>query len=72
MAIFSFDITFSSHALLRQGITEARLLDGSRFHRTFVDADDAHTAELTAIDMSRRVMSRYIDDVMVTGCYPRF
>lgn len=73
MAVFSFDVTVSSHALLRQGRTEVRVpFSDDTFHRVFVEADTQHEAELVAVEMAQLVASRYNPDVMVTGCYPRF
>lgn len=77
MAVFSFDITVSSHDLLRRGVTEARIpFSGAgpegRFHRVFVEADSWHEAELVAIEMVWLTVSRYNPGVMVTGSYPRF
>lgn len=77
MAVFSFDITVSSHDLLKQGVTEARVLydepgDAARFVRVVIEADTQHEAELVAIEMVWLTVARYNPDVMVTGAYPRF
>lgn len=75
MAVYVFDITVSSHDLLRLGVTEARIPwsgsgDAARFHRVAVEAESWHAAELVAIEMVWLVVSRYNPDVMVTGSYP--
>lgn len=67
MPVFSFDVTVSTNALLKRGITEARL-PGSphHHHRIVVEAEDRDTAALTACQMAA-----CIPGVMVTGCYDR-
>lgn len=75
MAVFTFDITVSSHDLLRRGVTEARIPlsgpgDAARFHRVQVEADTWHEAELVAIEMVWLTVARWNADVMVTGSYP--
>jgi hypothetical protein len=49
---FSFDATFSTHDLLKTGVTEARI-PGSQHqhHRVVVDAEDRDTAALLAAQM---------------------
>jgi hypothetical protein len=75
MAVFTFDITVSSHDLLRRGVVEARIPfsgsgDAARFHRVQVEADTWNEAELIAVEMVWLVVSRFNADVMVTGAYP--
>lgn len=75
MAAFTFDITVSSHDLLKRGVTEARIPlsgagDEARFHRVTVEADSWHDAELVAVEMVWLVVSRYNPGVLVTGAYP--
>ena len=66
--IVSVDVTLSTHALLRQGITEARI-PGSphHHHRVVVDADSYTEALLTAAHMAHTTHPH----AMVTGTYLR-
>jgi hypothetical protein len=67
MDIYSFDVTVSSHDLLKRGITEARL-PGSphHHHRVVVAADNRDDAALAAAQMAA-----CIPNAMVTGVYDR-
>jgi hypothetical protein len=67
MTVFSFDVTVSSHDLLKRGITEARL-PGSphHHHRVVIAADNRDDAALAAAQMAA-----CIPGVVVTGCYDR-
>jgi hypothetical protein len=51
--IFSFDVTVSTHNLLKAGVTEARIY-GSPYnhHRIVVAAPDRDTAALVAAQMA--------------------
>lgn len=53
MTVFSFDVTVSTHDLLKAGVTEARI-PGSRHrhHRVVVEAEDRDTAALIAAQMA--------------------
>lgn len=52
MVTYSFDTTFSTHDLLKVGITEARLPGSQhRHHRVVVAAEDRDTAALLAAQM---------------------
>ncbi len=67
MMVFSFDVTVSSHDLLKRGITEARL-PGSphHHHRIVIEAPNRDDAALAAAQMAA-----CIPGAMVTGVYDR-
>lgn len=52
MAVWSFDVTVSTHNLLRRGVVEALLLNGERHHRVVVAADTYAEAFLIAGQMA--------------------
>lgn len=66
--IVSVDVTLSTHALLKQGITEARI-PGSphHHHRIVVDAQDYTQGLLLAAHMAHTTHPH----AMVTGLYLR-
>ena len=66
--IVSIDVTMSTHALLRKGITEARL-PGSphHHHRIVVEADTYTEALITAAHMAHTTHGH----AMVTGTFLR-
>jgi hypothetical protein len=50
--IYSFDVTISTHDLLKAGVTEARLWGSpEHHHRVVVDAPTRNEAALTAAQM---------------------
>jgi hypothetical protein len=65
MPVFSFDVTVSTHDLLKQGVTEARL-HGSlhTHHRVVVAGRDRNEAALIAAQMASC-------HAMCTGLYDR-
>ncbi len=67
MTVYAFDATVSSHALLKRGITEARL-PGSphHHHRIVVEAPTVDDAALIAAQMAAS-----IPGAIVTGLYYR-
>lgn len=68
MAVFSIDVTMSSHDLLRRGVTEGRLPGSQhRHHRVVVEASDEVEALLTAAHMAHTCFGH----AMVTGTYLR-
>lgn len=84
MTAYSFDVTVSTHGLLRRGITEARMLNGQRHHRVVVEADTIAEAVLIAGQMGMTVDIRELagqpirgreadegGSVMCTGTYLR-
>lgn len=65
MNVYSFDVTVSSHDLLRQGVTEARLYGSQHtHHRIVVAAESRDEAALIACHMAGC-------HAMVTGLYDR-
>lgn len=67
MEVYSFDVTVSSHDLLKRGVVEARLLfSPHHHHRVVVAADDVVDASLAAAQMAA-----CIPGVVVTGTYLR-
>lgn len=84
MPVYSYDVTVSTHALLRAGVTEARLLNGHRHHRVVVAAESEAEGFLIAGQMAgcvdirelsgRPIRGRESADeggVMCTGVYRR-
>ncbi len=83
MSVWSFDVTVSTHGLLREGVCEARMLNGERHHRVVVWADTFPEAFLIAGQMGscvdvRELSGRPIkgrgseaESVMCTGAYWR-
>lgn len=84
MTVWSFDVTVSTHGLLRQGVCEARMLNGYNHHRIVISADTFTEASLLAAQMAccvdvRELSGRplkgqgSVDDggVMCTGVYLR-
>lgn len=84
MTVYSFDVTVSTHGLLRRGVCEARMLNGQRHHRVVVEADTVGEASLIAAQMSmtldirelsgQPIRGREADEggsVMCTGTYLR-
>jgi hypothetical protein len=82
--VFSFDVTVSTHGLLRAGVCEARMLNGANHHRIVVAADTYSEAFLTAAQMAGCTDVRHlhgrplrgsssVDEggVMCTGVYVR-
>ena len=66
-AVWSFDVTVSSHVLLRQGVTEHRLFGAeAAHHRVVVSAETRDEAALIAAQMAA-----CIPGAMVTGVYDR-
>lgn len=54
--IYSFDVTVSTHDLLKAGVVAARLPGSSeRHHRIVVAAESRNEAALLAAQMARRV-----------------
>jgi len=67
MTVYSFDVTVSSHDLLKRGVTEARLPGSShRHHRIVVEATNRDEAALAAAQMAS-----CIPGAMCTGLYDR-
>lgn len=65
MPVFTFDVTMSSHDLLRRGITEVRLFGGdAHHHRIVIQAETVAEAYLLASQMASC-------HGMCTGCYLR-
>lgn len=66
MTAYSFDATFSTHDLLKAGVTEARI-PGSQHHhhRVVVEAETRDEAALVAAQMVSTVFG------MCTGLYDR-
>lgn len=53
MTVWSFDVTVSTHDLLRAGVTEARLPGSQEHHHRIVIAADSHAeASLLAAQMA--------------------
>lgn len=84
MTVYSFDVTVSTHGLLRRGICEARMLNGADHHRVVVWADSYNEANLIAAQMGMTVDIRELagqpirgkeadanGSVMCTGTYLR-
>lgn len=64
---FSFDVTVSSHDLLRRGVCEARLpASPHHHHRVVIAGDDPAEASLAAAQMAA-----CIPGALVTGVYLR-
>lgn len=67
MQVFSFDVTVSTHALLRQGVCEARMLNGQDHHRVVVAAESFGEAFLVAGQMAGCVDIRELHGRPITG-----
>jgi hypothetical protein len=52
LEVWSFDVTVSTHNLLREGVVEAVMLNGERHHRVVVAADSYAEALLVAGQMA--------------------
>lgn len=84
MPVWSFDVTVSTHGLLKQGVCEARMLSGHNHYRVVLAADTFEEAFLVAGQLGCNVRVRELanrplkgqeshedGDVMCTGVYVR-
>jgi hypothetical protein len=84
MTVWSFDVTVSTHGLLKQGVCEARMLSGYNHHRVVIEAESFGDASLLAATLGCNVSVRELanrplkgseshedGDVMCTGVYVR-
>lgn len=67
MPVFSFDVTVSTHGLLKQGVCEARMLNGYDWHRIVIAADTVAEAFLLAGQMGSCVDVREIHGRPIKG-----
>jgi hypothetical protein len=67
MPAYSFDVTVSTHGLLKRGITEARMLNGEDHHRIVVWADGYQEAQLIAAQMAWAVDVRELAGQPISG-----
>lgn len=51
MPIYSFDVTLSTHDLLKERVTEARYNSPTKHHRIVIAAPDRNSAALLAAQM---------------------
>lgn len=67
MTVWSFDVTVSTHGLLKRGVTEARMLNGADHHRIVVWADSYQEAQLVAAQMAWCVDVRELAGQPISG-----